>query len=140
MVACSRLTELSVIYPYPYDTFQETDKGILFDPAGRARSAVSELIVACKALPDFNTLQIVRLPIRPPSPICNCDGPCEYFHPRIPLEQWERILGEQMKYLEEWAIDCLEREGRKGTTLRTIQFGYSYHPRQSPAKVKECEM
>ena len=106
---------------------------------------MSELIVACKALPDFNTLQIVRFPTKPPSR-CNCDGPC-YFNPQHSAEEWEQELGDYMSYLEEWAIDCLKKpemgrlegEGRERTTLRTIEFS-GRRPYQSSAKVKEYEV
>ena len=151
VAACPRLTELSVIFPYQHDTFEESGTGVRLDPARRARPAMLKLIDACKALQDFNTLQIVRLPFVPPYRICYCDGPCEYFHAALPEERWERMLGEYMKDLEEWAIDCLKRPktcrskkartgcleggGRKGTTLRIIEFCYDYS-----VKVREYEL
>ena len=111
-----------------------------------------KLVVACKALQDFNTLQIVRLPFSPPYiPGCYCDGPCEYFHPAVPEGWWERTLVEYMKDLEEWTIDCLRRqttgrskrgkmgclegEGRKRITLRIIEFSDDYS-----VKVREHEV
>ena len=143
VAACPRLTELSVIFPYQYDTFEEWNTGVRIDPARRARPAMLKLIAACKALQDFNTLQIVRLPFRPPYRVCPCDGPCEYLHSSFPEEQWEQLLEEYMTDLEEWTIDCLKRpktgcleeEGRKRITLRIIEFGYDYF-----AEVREYEV
>ena len=118
--------------------------GIQLDPDGRARSAVSELVGACKALPDFDTLQIVRFPITPPPLACWCGRNCSSHVPS--REQWDRALAEQTKDLEGWSIDCLkqprtgclEGEGRK-TTFRVIQFSSCY-PTQSSVKVEEREV
>ena len=90
---------------------------------------MSELIVACKALPDFDTLQIVHFPLVPTSLVCRCRwGGCGsrmHFS-----EQRQQTLGEQMKDLEDWAIECLKkpearcREGEEGEgiTLRVLRF------------------
>ena len=102
-----------------------------------------ELIVACKALQDFNMLQIVRLPMRPPPQRCDCNGPCVNFHPNYPVIEWERSMEKHVKGLGEWAVDCLKKQkkgrlkgkGRKRITLRTIEFGYDH-----PVKVKEYEV
>ena len=115
----------------------------MLDWAGKARPTMSELIVACKAHKDFNTLQIVRLPMRPPPADCVCDGPCECGSPNLPVTSWEQILERHVKGLGEWAIEylkkpetgSLEGEGRKRITVRTVEFSYYY-----PVKVKEYEV
>lgn len=109
---------------------------------------MSELVVACKALPDFNTLQIVRLPNTPSPPGCNSAGSYADFYSVRPMEWWEQILKEHLKYLEDWTIDCLkkpktgrlEREGRRWITLRIIEFGHDHYPSQRYARVKEYEV
>ena len=142
MAACSRLTELTVISPYPSGA-QRAETEILLDPAGRARSALLELVVACKALPDFDTLQIARFPIILPRLACWC-GQEQCGHPRLCPAQWEWALAKQTKDLEEWAADCLkepetgylEEEERKKTTLRVIKIG----PGCRSVMVEECEV
>ena len=130
MAACSRLTELTVVSPHPSDA-QLTKTGILLDLAGKARSAISELVAACKSLPDFGTFQIVRFPIISPPLVCWC-GRGELCHSHRPSPgDWEEALEKQTEDLGEWAINCLkepetecrEGEGRKRVTLRTIEFG-----------------
>ena len=135
MAACARLTELTVFFPYQYQD-KNGEMDFLPNQAGRARSAIVDLVGACRSLPNFDTFQIVRFPIVPPRPVCLCAWPvCEcYLFSReaweLSLERRTRGLGQQMKDLEEWTIDCLkepkavyqEGEGR-GTTLRVIEFG-----------------
>lgn len=43
--------------------------GILLGPAGGAWSEISELVVACEALPDFDTLRILCFPAQIPRPM-----------------------------------------------------------------------
>ena len=141
MAACSRFIEISVISPYPYYGDKEKDADVLLDP--EARPTTLELIVACKALEDFNTLQIVRLPMGPPLSDCWCNGPCECGNPSLPVESWERILEKHVKGLGGWAIECLEKvkvgclegEGGKRTTVRTVEFSYDH-----PVKVTGYEV
>ena len=141
VAACPRLIELTVVLPYPHSTEPLATRNRL-DPAGRARSAISELVVACKALPDFDTLQIVHFPLVPSSLLCQCRwGGCGS---RMRFsEQRQQTLKEQMKDLEDWAIECLKksetrcREGeeRKRITLRVLRFS-SGRPCHSFAKVE----
>ena len=142
MAACPKLTELTVISPYP-DGAQLTETGILLDPGGRARSVISELIVACKALPDFNTLQIVCYRFVPPRLACWCGwGECDRH--RSSSEPWDQVWGKQTKDLEAWVIDCLRKpttgcrdgEGKKKTTLRAIKFS----PGRRSIEVEECQV
>ena len=136
MAACPRLTELTVVSPCPYDA-QHARTGVQLNSTGRARSAVSELVIACKALPDFETLQIVRFPW------CaqGRSGPHGLF-----LEQWELALEKQTKDLERQAIDCLktlrmgflEGEGRR-IKVRTVK-SRSRCIGQSSVEVEECEV
>ena len=136
MAACPRLTELTVISPCPYDA-QHTRTGVQLDPTGRALLAVLELVIAYKALPDFNTLQIVRFPWC----VQGRSG-----HHGLFLEQWELALEKQTKDLEMQAIDCLktprtgyrEGEGRR-TMMRTVKIR-SRCIGQSSVEVEECEV
>ena len=141
VVACPRLTELTVISPYTHDS-QDAETVILLNQAGRARSAISELVVACKALQNFDTFQIVRFPLVPRSLACRCKwGGCGR-HVRF-SEQQEQTSRKQTKDMEEWAIDCLEKpetgcregEGRKKITLRVINFSPG-RPCHSFAKIE----
>lgn len=140
MSVCPRLTELTVIAPNPDDA-QLTETGILLDTAGMTRPAISELAATCGALPDFDTLQIVRFPITSPRLVCWCgrEG-CGSHAPS--LKQWERALKEQTKDLGERAVDCLKRpetarqEGERRTVVRVIRFSSDYHS----VKVEECEV
>ena len=111
-----------------------------------ARSAISELVGTCKTLPDFDTLQIVRFPVIPPTPHCTCGwgrwGVCDCSVPSQEEQDWmTEGLKKKMKDLEEWAMDCLreskaeEGEGR-GTTLRVIEFGWD----NSHVKAEEYEV
>ena len=119
--------------------------GIPQDLTEGARSAVSELVVACKALPDFDTLQILYFPTEPPRPICWCGthGPSK--------EQWDRSLREQVDSMKDLVLGCLkspkmghqEGKGRKKTTVRVIRFGPvrprpNHHP--GPMKVEQYEV
>ena len=127
VAACPRLTELTVM-PNPYDT-RATGVGVLHDPAGRALLALSELVAACKALPDFDTLQILHIPAHPPHPVCWC-GRQRCGNRVLHVKQWEQSLREQARGLKDFAIDCLrtsqikrqEGEGRKRTTIRVVRL------------------
>ena len=145
MVACPRLTELTVTLPY-LPGVQRVEMKILVDPSGRARSAISELAVACKVLPDFDTFQIVYSPLVPSPLLCHCGwGGCGSH--MNPLEQQEQTLRTWTKDLDDWAIDCLKkpetgcREGeeRKGITLRVFRF-IPGHPCHSSAMIEEREV
>jgi len=123
--------------------------GILFDPVGTARSAVSELANACKALPDFDTLQIVDFPLVSP-PLVWMGGRLIYggsFIEGAREEQRKQLL--RMKAVKDSVMDCLEpkigcrEEGRRQTTLRMIELGSDSH--RSPfyldsVKVEDCEV
>ena len=147
MAACPRLTELTVVFHHQYDA-QHAETGTLIDPAGGARSAMSKLVFACKALPDFDTLQVVLVALVPGVLTCWCGwGACGS---RInSSEQQERISRIQTEDMKDWAIDCLKesetrsREGeereRKKTTLRVFMFGPG-RPCHSPGKVEAYEV
>ena len=147
MAACPRLTELSVISPYPQTHCQETDTGVSLDSDGRAHSGMFKLTAACKTLQDFNTLQIVHPIVRRPGWVFNCDwggGRCEWLsHSCLSREKWEELLEKYVGDLREWAIECLEKaktgclegEERKRITLRTVEFGYIH-----PVKVREYKV
>ena len=67
MAACLRFAELTITYPGQLDGRNTAGTGSLFYLVRSARSAALELASACKALPDFYTLQIARFPfVQPP--------------------------------------------------------------------------
>ena len=147
MAACPKLTELTVISHYQRDT-RYAEMGNLLNPAGRAPFAISELVVACKAFPDFGILQIVRIAAVPCYLMCSCRwGGCGSR--MDPLEQQDQILRKKTKDMKDRVIDCLkkleigcqeeEEWKRKRTTLRVFTFGPG-RPCHSPAKVKEYEV
>ena len=66
-----------------------------------ARSAISELVVACGALPDLDTFQLVRIPIVLSPVMCLCgQWGCRSHMPSS--EQWEQASEKRMKDLVEW--------------------------------------
>ena len=106
---------------------------------------MSELVIACKALPDFDTLQILYFPTTPPHPICWCGG-----H-GTSREQWKRKLREQAKDMKDLAVVCLqgaetvcqEGEGGKRTTVRVVRLRSGRRrPERHPgsAEVEVCEV
>ena len=105
--------------------------GTLVDPTGGARSAMSELVVACKALPDFDTLQVVHVTAVPMYMMCwrgwvGCGS-------RMPgsSERQEEVLRRQTEGMKYWVMDCLKKpeteyqgeKERKRTALRVFTFG-----------------
>ena len=99
------------------------------DPAGSVRSEVLGLITACRGLPDFDTLQVVRFPSPTPSLICDCKKGMRGCHK--PSNEQLNQAREEVEALKKWAVDCLKKseigcqegEGRKKTTLRVIELG-----------------
>lgn len=118
VAACPRLTELTIVCPHPNDG-PVAEMGILPDPTESVRSAVLELVIACKVLPDFDTLQIVHFPHRGRHEARDRNG-----NSREPKRSRDEVKG-----LKDWMINCLksetgrqEEEGRKKTTLRVIKL------------------
>ena len=147
MAACPRLTELTVLFRHRYDA-QHAETGTLIDPTEGARSAMSELVVACKALPDFDTLQVVRDTIIPDHLVCWC-GWRGCGSRMGSSKQQEEISRKQMKDMKDWAIDCLKKPGtefqkgeereRKRITLRVFMFDPG-RPCHSSGEVEEYEV
>ena len=88
---------------------------------------MSELVVACKMLPDFDTLQILYFPAEMPS---------SYWHRNYDFSGvWDQVVTDQANEMRNLAIDCLKspksgsegEEGRKRTTVRVIRLS-SDHP------------
>ena len=138
MAACPMLAELT-IYPYQYDAIM-TEEGFVHDPIGKALSAISGLVIACEALPDFDTLQIVYNTFLPPCLECWC-GPKQCGSHALHREQWEQSLKEQAKGMKDVAVDCFkkskagcqERDGRKKITVRVVRLSSArsyplFHP------------
>jgi hypothetical protein len=133
VAACPKLTELTIICPHA-GTVEDTETEYL-GPAGSVRSATSELVNACKALPDFDTLQIVY----------GCQPMYwELYHSEIPRRQ---TLREHAGYAKDSAINCLrepetgcrERGGRKKITVRVIELVMGNHDPTS-VRVEVCEV
>ena len=126
----------------PYDT-RITETGILHDPAGTALLAISELLVACEALPDFDTLQILHIP-SPPYRVCWCGlRGCDNLI--LHTKQWEQSRREQARRMKYFAIDCLrqskigrqEGKGRKRIMVRMVRLGVTLpHPYYCPGSVE----
>ena len=117
VAACPKLAELTIISPHP-DTIEDLETKYYLDPVGSVRSATSELVNACKGLPDFDTLQIVHG--------CGLDYGGEELHvKRLQREYMEHVDGAR-----DVAISCLklpetryhrEGEGRR-TTVRVVEL------------------
>ena len=117
MAAVPRLTELTLLCSRPADT---TTKGTWIPPDLEAtKSATTELVDTCKALPDFDTLQIVHLP-----------RPVEWWSRDISAEQRDKAWTEQLKGLKDLVMDRLgeprtryqERGVRKRSMLKIIEL------------------
>jgi hypothetical protein len=139
VAVCPKLTELTAICPHP-DTAEATETGYLLDPLGSVRSATSELVNACKALPDFETFQIIH----------GC-GLMYNNGADLSVKQRRRALREHVEGAKDSAINCLkesetgyrEREGRKKTTVRVIELvaGSPYSTfHLDSVRVEECEV
>ena len=92
----------------------------MFDPAESVHSTVLSLVVACKVLPDFDTLQIVHFPYRGRQEVSGYQG-YSRERPKRSTDELER--------LKDWAISCLksetgsqEGEGKKRKKLRVIKL------------------
>ena len=113
----------------------------MYEPAGKALSALSELVSACESLPDLDTIQIFCLPTLVSYKIlpckrekCSCSVLCR--------GKLELSLEEQAKGMQDFVIAHLvrskaghqEREGRRRITVRVIRFfsvGSFAYPRSS---------
>ena len=150
MAAFPRLTELTVLCPHPhYSRVTATVTGIPFDVVEVTRSITLELVDACKALPDFDTFQIVHfLPSTAPPSILDR---CVISSLRLPpVERQNRALKERVNDLKARAKDrlrepntgCQEGEGRRRTTLRVIGLSVCDSPAGShldPLTIEEYE-
>lgn len=122
--ACPRLTELT-IFPYP----------LISNPM---TAGISELVVACRALPDFDTLQILHFPAQPP--------PTYWSGNYVTLNgRWEQSLRHQANCVRDLVIDCLrspklgceEGEGRKRTMVKIVRLSsVRSRPHPDPGFVK----
>lgn len=125
MAAFPRLTELTLIYPHPYD-ITVTETGILLDMVEIVRSTTLKLVNTCRSLPDFETLQIVHFLLGEPLPI---RGPGTTGYGSVPCSDYRKQeLRERVKGVRDLAIDslkakagCREGEGRK-VMLRVIEL------------------
>jgi len=140
VAACTKLTELTIIYPHPDDA-KSTETGDRLDMAGTARFVALELVNACKTLQDFNTIQIVHF-------LHGTGDRLKVIGIRS-TEPLNGALREEVRNVKEEVIDCLnkpetgyrERERRNKITLRVIELNPD-HPRLhlGPVEVEECEV
>ena len=142
---CPRLTEFTAIIPHLYWA-ELSGKIFLLNWPESAHSAVLDLVGACRALPDFDTLQIARFPIVSSRRTCLCLWYESCTCDRYPTTEWEEAFEKQMKDLGGWTVDCLklktgcqEGEGRGRTAFRVIKFS-SDRPCQSSVEVEEYEV
>jgi len=127
VTALPRLTELTLIYPHPYD-YPIMEAGTQLYTVRTVRSATSELVNACRTLPKFDTLQIVHFLLG--EPLSRIYGE-EMEYSSVPCtEQRKQELRERVKGVKDLAIDSLEKaktgclEGGRGkkTTLKVIEL------------------
>ena len=123
MAACPRLTELTLIYPYPGDP-PVSETGVPLDVVGTTHSATLELVNACKFLPDFDTIQIVHILAWGTSP------PAVRGHGGLSAEQLLQAVRDPVNDVKDLMIDCLKRsemgcqgrERRKRAMVRVIEL------------------
>ena len=111
VAACPKLTELTIFYPRPSDA-KISEGGIPIHPAESARTATLELVNACRALPDFDTLQIVHFPLVAPLPLCGC-GRARLANQGASMKQRKKALMDEVNGIKDLAVDCL-REPEAG--------------------------
>ena len=70
VAVCPRLAELTIVCS-SFDTRITTSK-TLFDWVESTCSIILQLVIACKALPGFNTLRVVYFRVFPRPEICWC--------------------------------------------------------------------
>ena len=128
MAACPRLTELTLIYPYPGDP-PVSETGVPLDVVGTTHSAALELVNACKSLPDFDTIQIVHILAWGTSP----PAVRAHQHMRyggLSAEQLLQVARDPVNDVKDLVIDCLKRpemgcqegERRKRAMVRVIEL------------------
>ena len=143
VAACPKLTELSIVYPYPCDGDVDLGMETSARLVRNVRSAMLELANTCKALPDFDTFQIVLFSL----PVVDEISEYERTHDPAPLFYNLRSgLGSG----KDLVINCLkepetgrrEGEGKKKTTVRVIELVEKFPPilRPGSAKVGEYEV
>jgi len=88
------------------------------------------MVDACKALPDFKTLEIVYLTLTTPPPTCWCwvvGCSTKKGLAAVPYSEWRKEEArEEMRGAKDWAIDCLKKlkmgsqegEGKKKAALK----------------------
>jgi len=129
MAACPRLTELTVMYPHPDGAKSKA-----------VPSEMLELVNACKALPDFDTIQIVHF-----LPGTGDRLEAIGIPSAAPLN---RTLREEVKGMRDSVADCLnkletgrQKGGRRKITLRVIELNPDHpRPHLGPVEVEECEV
>ena len=136
---CPKLTELSIVYPSLDDGDEDTR--YRFYLTERVRSATLELANACKALPDFDTFQIIHAPL----PVLRPELYMDYEMTRDPTLSFYE-LREELGSGKELVINCLKKpetecregEGRKKTMVRVVELAEGHHP--ASTKVEEYEV
>ena len=121
----------------------------MYEPAGKALSALSELVSACESLPDLDTIQIFCLPTLVSYEVPPCEqGKCSCSV--LCRGKLELSLKEEAKGMKDFVIGHLmkskagrqEGEGRR-ITVRVIRFSSvarsTYPPSNYPGDSVEVE-
>ena len=121
----------------------------MYEPAGKALSALSELVSACESLPDLDTIQIFCLPTLVSYKILPCKRE-KYSCSVLCRGKLELSLKEEAKGMKDFVIGHLmkskagrqEGEGRR-ITVRVIRFSSvarsTYPPSNYPGDSVEVE-
>ena len=141
MAACPKLTELSIVYPYPCDGDVDLGMETSARLVRNVRSAMLELANTCKALPDFDTFQIIHVPL----PVLRPELYMDYEMTRNPALSFYELREELgsgkelvMNCLKKPETKCREGEGRKKTMVRVVELAEGHHP--ASTKVEEYEV
>jgi len=143
VAACPKLTELTIIYPHPAQTHR-SEMATLTEPIRMTRSAMLELVNACRELPDFDTFQIVYFPNAGPLPETSFG---HWGGGGFAMGDWHPVIQQPVgvrkgaRDVKDLLMDCLKLTGMKAT-LRFIELEseFSEPIYLDSVKVEECEV
>lgn len=120
---CPKLAELTVIYPLP-GRIKKTEHGPLSATAELAYTAIAEIVDACNALPNFDTLQIVHL-FRDNSSLPSVlTGNWREVYSSYELK---RYFKEEVEAVKDMAVGALGKGGERGKVIvRVIELGWDH--------------
>ena len=129
VAACSRLTELTLLFPNGPESW------VIRSQDGVASAAVLDVVTTCKALPNLDTIQIVYFPCEVPDIFRGSDG--RWYD--VGADPVWGFIREKLRHWTDTGVirsrqsECGEGEGEgegesgKKTTLRLVELG-SDHP------------